>query len=29
MEVNVIRTCYDNLGHLGVDKVVNNVTKVY
>jgi len=29
MEVNIIRTCYDDLGHLGVDKVVDNIIKVY
>lgn len=29
MESNVIRTCHDDLGHLGVDKVVDNITKVY
>jgi len=29
MELNVIKTCHDDLGHLGVDKVVDNVMKVY
>lgn len=29
MESNVIRTCHDCLGHLGVDKVIDNITKVY
>jgi len=29
MEKNVIRTCHDDLGHVGIDKVVNNITKVY
>jgi len=28
MEKNVIRTCHDDLGHVGIDKVVNNITKV-
>lgn len=29
MESNIIRTYHDNLGHIGVDKVVDNITKVY
>lgn len=29
MENNVIRTCHDDLGHVGVDKVVDNITKIY
>lgn len=29
MECNVIRTCHDDLGHLGIDKVIGNITKVY
>ena len=29
MENNVIRTCHDDLGHVGLDKVINNVTKIY
>lgn len=29
MESNVIRTCHDNMGHVGVDKVVDNISKVY
>lgn len=29
MELNVIRTCHDDLGHLGIDKVVDNVMRVY
>lgn len=29
LESNVIRTCHDDLGHLGVDKVVENITRIY
>lgn len=29
MESNVIRTCHDDIGHVGVDKVVGNIIKVY
>ncbi|KOC58629.1 Pro-Pol polyprotein [Habropoda laboriosa] len=29
MESNVIRTCHDDLGHAGFDKVINNITKLY
>ncbi|XP_076248026.1 uncharacterized protein LOC143187672 [Calliopsis andreniformis] len=29
MENNVIRTCHDDLGHVGLDKVVDNILKVY
>ncbi|XP_011859227.1 PREDICTED: uncharacterized protein LOC105556736 [Vollenhovia emeryi] len=29
MESNVIRTCHDDIGHVGVDKTVNNIQKVY
>lgn len=29
MESNVIRTCHDDLAHVGIDKVINNITKVY
>lgn len=29
MENNVIRTCHDELGHVGYDKVVNNLLKIY
>lgn len=29
MENNVIRTCHDDLGHSGCDKVVNNISKLY
>lgn len=29
MELNVIRTCHDDLGHVGIDKVIDNITKVY
>jgi len=29
MEGNVIRTCHDDVGHVGVDKVVGNIGKVY
>lgn len=28
-ESNVIRTCHDDLGHLGIDKIVDRITKVY
>lgn len=29
MKNNVIRTCHDDLGHVGVKKIVANITKVY
>lgn len=29
MKDNVIRTCHDDLGHVGVDKVVDSITKIY
>lgn len=29
METNVIRTCHDDLGHVGVNKVVGNIEKIY
>lgn len=29
MEANVIRTCHDDLGHVGIDKAINNIAKVY
>lgn len=29
MESNVIRTCHDDLGHVGIDKVIENITRVY
>lgn len=29
MEDNVIRTCHDDLGHAGQDKVINNIVKLY
>ena len=29
MENNIIRTCHDDLGHVGVDKVVYNISKIY
>lgn len=29
METNIIRTCHDDLGHVGIDKVIDNITKVY
>lgn len=29
MENNVIRTCHDDLGHVGVDKVIGHITRVY
>lgn len=29
METNIIRTCHDDIGHVGVDKVVHNISKVY
>lgn len=29
METNVIRTCHDDLGHVGSNKVVANITKIY
>lgn len=28
MESNVIRTCHDDIGHIGVDKIVGNITKL-
>jgi len=29
MESNVIRTCHDDLGHVGIDKVIENIARVY
>ena len=29
MEDNVIRTCHDDIGHVGVGKVVENISRVY
>lgn len=29
MEDNVIRTCHDDLGHIGKDKVIQNIVKLY
>lgn len=29
METNVIRSCHDNIGHIGIDKVVENINRVY
>lgn len=29
METNVIRTCHDDLGHVGLDKVIQNLNKLY
>lgn len=29
MESNVIRTCHDDLGHVGIDKVIGNIAKTY
>lgn len=29
MENNVIRTCHDDIGHVGLDKVINNICKIY
>jgi len=29
MESNMIRTCHDDIGHVGIDKVVGNVVKTY
>lgn len=29
MELNVIRTCHDDLGHVGIDKVIGSIAKVY
>lgn len=29
MENNVIRTCHDDLGHVGISKVIANINKVY
>lgn len=29
METNVIRSCHDNIGHIGVDKVLENICRVY
>lgn len=26
---NVIRTCHDDIGHVGVDKVIDNIIKIY
>ena len=29
LEDNVIRTCHDDIGHVGIDKVVDNINRVY
>lgn len=29
MKSNVIWTCHDNLGHIEIDKVIENITRVY
>jgi len=29
MESNVIRTCHDDIGHVGIDKVIGNIVKTY
>ncbi|CAK9799271.1 Transposon Ty3-I Gag-Pol polyprotein [Anthophora plagiata] len=29
MEDKVIRTCHDDLGHVGQDKIINNIVKLY
>lgn len=29
IESNVIRTCHDDLGHVGIDKIVENIARVY
>lgn len=29
LENNIMRTCYDDIGHVGVEKVIENVTRVY
>lgn len=29
METNVIRFCHDNIGHIGIDKVLENICRVY
>lgn len=29
MEINVIRICHDDIGHVGIDKVIDNIYKVY
>lgn len=29
METNIIRTCHDDVGHVGVEKVVTNITSLY
>lgn len=29
MESNMIRTCHDDLGHVGLDNVVESITRVY
>jgi len=28
METNVIRTCHDDIGHVGVDKTVSNISSL-
>jgi len=29
MENNVIRSCYDDMAHVGVEKVIENVKRIY
>ncbi|XP_015440400.1 PREDICTED: uncharacterized protein LOC107195130 [Dufourea novaeangliae] len=29
METNIIRTCHDDIGHVGVENVVENISRVY
>lgn len=29
MESNVIRTCHDDIGHVGLDKVIGNIRRIY
>jgi len=29
MQNNVICTCHDNIGHVGANKVIANITKIY
>lgn len=29
METNVIRSCHDSMGHIGIDKVLENICRVY
>ncbi|XP_018370142.1 PREDICTED: uncharacterized protein K02A2.6-like [Trachymyrmex cornetzi] len=29
MESNVIRTCHDDIGYVGIDKIVGNIAKIY